>query len=120
LYKEVPQVAEAKQLFSMADVDAVLAESAQRPVLVFKHSTTCPISARGHREWEQFLASPEADQVGHAWVRVIEERPVSLGLAEKVGVKHESPQALLVKNGQVVWHDSHFGLTVAAFKDAVK
>lgn len=52
-------------------------------------------------------------------MRVIEERPVSLGFAEKVGVQHESPQALLLKNGQVVWHDSHWGITQSALKEAV-
>jgi bacillithiol system protein YtxJ len=65
------------------------------------------------------LQSPEAAAIGHAWVRVIEERPVSLGFAEKVGVQHESPQALLVKNGQVVWHDSHWGITASALREAV-
>jgi hypothetical protein len=38
--KEVLSVPDVKQLLSMADLDALMAESAQRPVLVFKHSTT--------------------------------------------------------------------------------
>jgi hypothetical protein len=38
--REVPLVADLKQMKTMADIDAVVAESAQRPVLVFKHSTT--------------------------------------------------------------------------------
>jgi bacillithiol system protein YtxJ len=53
-----------------------------------------------------------------AWVRVIEERPISLALAERAGVRHESPQALLIKNGKGVWHDSHWGITAAALKVA--
>lgn len=54
-----------------------------------------------------------------ALVRVIEERPVSLALAERVGVQHQSPQALLIKNGKVIWHDSHGRITAAALKAAV-
>jgi bacillithiol system protein YtxJ len=113
-------MAAVKQLLSMADLEAVVAESAQHPVLVFKHSTTWPISANAHRAWAEFLNTPEAGSVGLAWVRVIEERPVSLAFADQVGAKHASPQAVLVKNGQAVWHDSHWNITVDALKAATK
>lgn len=54
-----------------------------------------------------------------AFVRVIEERPVSLALAERVAVKHESPQALLIRDGQALWHDSHEAVTAQALRAAV-
>ncbi len=104
---------------SEADIEAVIAASRERPVLVFKHSTRCPISAAAHREWRAFLASPEAARVEHYWVRVIEERPVSLGLARRLGVVHRSPQVLLVRDGRAVWHDSHRGITAQRLKAAV-
>lgn len=56
----------------------------------------------------------------HALVRVIEERPVSLALAEQVGVKHESPQSILIQNRKPIWHDSHRALTADAFRAAVQ
>jgi bacillithiol system protein YtxJ len=52
-------------------------------------------------------------------VRVIEERPVSLALAERAGVNHESPQSMLIKDGHGVWNASHRGITVEALKAAV-
>jgi bacillithiol system protein YtxJ len=104
------------QLKSIADLDALLASSGEQPVIVFKHSTTCPVSARAHREWEAFQSSPAASKVKLAWVRVIEERPVSLALAERVKVRHESPQAL---GGEALWHESHRGVTAAALAEAV-
>lgn len=107
------------QLKSMADLEALLAASGQQPVLVFKHSTTCPVSARAHREWEAFQSTPAAGKVKLAWVRVIEERPVSLALAAQVNVTHQSPQALLIKNGQALWNASHRGITAAALAEAV-
>lgn len=107
------------QLKSMADLDSLLAGSKEQPVLVLKHSTTCPVSARAHREWEAFQATAAARQVKLAWVRVIEERPVSLALAERVNVKHESPQALLIKGGQALWNTSHRGITAASLTEAV-
>lgn len=57
--------------------------------------------------------------MAHAIVRVIEERPISLALADRVGVKHESPQALLIKDGQALWHDSHRAITTDALISAV-
>jgi bacillithiol system protein YtxJ len=58
--------------------------------------------------------------VAHAWVRVIEERPVSLRLAALTGVPHQSPQALLVRDGRALWHDSHRGITAEALAGAVR
>jgi bacillithiol system protein YtxJ len=53
-------------------------------------------------------------------VRVIEERPVSLALAERVGVKHESPQAILIRDGRPLWHASHGAITAGALAAAVQ
>jgi bacillithiol system protein YtxJ len=52
-------------------------------------------------------------------VRVIEERPVSLALAERVGVQHQSPQALLIRNGAALWNASHHDITTEALQNAV-
>ncbi len=62
---------------------------------------------------------PEAERIGLAIVRVIEERPVSLAVAERIGVPHQSPQAILIRDGKGVWHDSHWRITVETLKQAV-
>ncbi|MFZ5815925.1 MAG: bacillithiol system redox-active protein YtxJ [Bacillota bacterium] len=113
-------MADVKQLRTMEDLTAVLAESARQPVLIYKHSTACAVSSRAYREWQAFLTSPEADRVRHAWVRVIEERPVSLALSQRVGVAHQSPQALLIKEGRALWHASHREITADALRAAVE
>ncbi|MBY6275275.1 bacillithiol system redox-active protein YtxJ [Symbiobacterium thermophilum] len=112
-------MAEARQILTPADVDAVIEASRKRPVLVFKHSTRCPISAAAHREWSAFLAGPEAERADHFWVRVIQERPVSLALASRVGVPHQSPQVLLIRDGRAVWHASHYAITAGRLKAAL-
>jgi bacillithiol system protein YtxJ len=76
------------------------------------------VSAAAHRAWASFLASPAAREVDHAWVRVIEERPVSLALSDRIGVQHQSPQALLVRDGAAVWNASHHAITAAALQNA--
>lgn len=65
------------------------------------------------------MASSEAAGAGHYWVRVIEERAVSLAFSQRVGVAHQSPQALLLKDGKVIWHDSHRGVAANALAAAV-
>ena len=100
-----------------------LGESADQPLLILKHSTTCPISANAHKEFVKYLeeASPkgELDQIKVCLIRVIEERPLSLKLAELVHVTHQSPQLLLIKNGECVYMESHWKITKSAIATAV-
>jgi bacillithiol system protein YtxJ len=113
-------VNKVKQLSSMADVEGLLAASAGRPVLIFKHSTACGLSAMAHEQFVSYLSTAEAGEVEHGLVRVIEERPVSQALAGAVGVVHQSPQALLIRNGKAVWNASHSAITAGALREAVR
>lgn len=56
----------------------------------------------------------------YAMVTVQTHRAVSNAIAQKLGVRHETPQALLVKSGRVVWSASHFRVTAAAVDDALR
>lgn len=73
---------------------------------VFKHSTTCPVSARAAREVEAL----ESDLPVY-WVNVREQRELSNWIAEALGVRHESPQLILVRDGRAVKSWSHFEIT---------
>ena len=85
--------------------------------LLFKHSPVCPISARAFREYERFVA--EEPDVPTGFVNVIAGRPLSLRAAEATGVAHESPQALLIRDGAAVWSASHGAITLDSLLDAV-
>lgn len=93
-------------------LDELLAQSAQRPVIVFKHDRTCPISRAAHQEMAQM-----ADDV--TLIDVAREQDVSLALAEQVGVEHASPQVLILRDGQAVWSASHYDITHAAVTRAI-
>ena len=80
--------------------------------IIFKHSTMCGISARAHDETERFLAENPEHAVYK--VEVIESRRVSDYIEAKTGVRHASPQLLVLRSGEVVWHDSHAGVTAEA------
>ncbi|SFI31645.1 bacillithiol system protein YtxJ [Paenibacillus sp. UNC496MF] len=107
-YKEIQTVEEWK---------SALEGSASRPLVVFKHSTTCPVSANAYNEFTNYLNSGDADaDTDYVLVKVIESRPVSNQIAEDTAVKHESPQIILVKDKAKYWTASHWSVTAAHIK----
>ena len=98
-------------LMTMTDVSSTgEAEALLRsptPVLLFKHSTRCPVSAAARRRAHAFMESNSQLSVCLAEVLVIEHRPVSLWLAQRLGVNHASPQLILINDGKALWDVSH-------------
>lgn len=88
------------------ELDALFEKSNEQAVVLFKHSTTCPISAGVYQE----ISNADADI---NLIVVQRARTVSNAVAEKTGVRHESPQAFVVKNGAVVYHASHYDVTAS-------
>jgi bacillithiol system protein YtxJ len=112
-------------LTRLEDVDELhrlLAESERRPVLLFKHSYTCGVSLEALDEIVTHLneRGPGRSAPQYAMVTVQTHRAVSNVISQKLGVRHETPQALLVKRGRVVWTASHFRVTAAAVEDAIR
>ncbi|RKP55340.1 bacillithiol system redox-active protein YtxJ [Cohnella endophytica] len=106
-------MANVQQLTTIEQWEQALKGSAAKPLLVFKHSTSCSVSAGAHEEFTHFIEDRKAEQVDYAIVHVIEDRPVSNAIAEQLDIKHASPQAILVKDGQPVWNTSHWHITYA-------
>lgn len=96
-----------------------LKASADKPVLVFKHSTQCPISGAAYRRMAKYLEKAGDDAPPFYFVKVIERRPVSQGIARKLDVKHESPQLILLKDNKAVWSTSHHAITSEALTEAL-
>ena len=117
------------------ELHRLIAESESRPVLLFKHSHTCGVSMEaldelvahlnGRRSYASASSAAQNKPLDHqppqyAMVTVQTHRAVSNAIAHKLGVRHETPQALLVKSGRVVWSASHFRVTAAAVDDALR
>lgn len=100
------------------DVDDLLAASADTPVLVYKHSYSCGTSAYALDELMDLLHGP-APEARYAMVGVQTHRDVSNAIAARLGVRHETPQVLLIRDGQVVWSASHHRVTAAAIEAAL-
>ena len=108
-----------KALSGIDDLDRALAATDERPLLLFKHSFTCGVSAEALDELVAHLNEREPD-ASYAMVTVQTHREVSNAVAKKLGVRHESPQALLICGGRVVWSASHFRVTAAAVRAALQ
>jgi bacillithiol system protein YtxJ len=98
------------------DLDTFAAQLRQPRVLLFKHSPVCPISADAHAQYESFRR--ELPDVPTMFVDVIADRATARGIADRCGVKHESPQAILFEAGRPVWHASHHAITTASLHAA--
>jgi bacillithiol system protein YtxJ len=107
------------ELHSADDLERALTESEHHPVLLFKHSLTCPISSRAFREFQSYLENANPG-VGYDLITIQTSRPVSDQVASRLGIEHQSPQAILVKNGKPVWSASHFEITESALDEAVR
>ena len=108
-----------KTLSGMDDLDRALAATGERPLLIFKHSFTCGVSAEALDELVSHLNDRQLD-ASYAMVTVQTHREVSNAVAKKLGIRHESPQALLIRDGRVVWSASHFRVTAAAVEAALQ
>lgn len=108
-----------KELFEIDEVQDVLESSIEQPVLLFKLSTTCPISTNAFEEFNTFLENNEGDYEAY-FVKVRETRPVSDHIAEELGIRHESPQIFLIKDQEAMWNASHTEITVESIKEALQ
>ena len=107
------------ELSTVEELERALSESAEHPVLLFKHSLTCPISSRAYQEFQTYLEAPDS-RVGYNLITVQTAREVSGSAAEKLGVTHQSPQVILVHKGESVWVASHYAITSDSIQEAIQ
>jgi len=97
------------QLTSVQDLDQVVQDSSKLPVLLFKHSTRCSISStalnRLERGWDQNSG------IKTYFLDLIRYREVSNQIATTFGVAHQSPQALVIKEGECIYDSSHMSIS---------
>ena len=85
--------------------------------LIFKHSDRCPVSRRAKVEVDKFLEN-NTRELEYEFVDVINNRPRSMEIAEQFGIRHESPQFILLDdNGSVRGHASHGAVTAERIKE---
>lgn len=105
-----------KNLTEEQQIAQVVEASRERPQMIFKHSTRCSISSmaksRLEREWD-------LENVEPWYLDLVAYRNVSNAIASQLGVHHESPQAILIKDGKVVHDSSHNAISVARMREVL-
>lgn len=101
------------ELNSIEKLEELFAKSNEAPVVLFKHSVTCPISAGVYQEVSGFDGEVNL-------VIVQKARNISNEIASKTGIRHESPQAIVIKNGRPVYHASHFDITAKDVENSLE
>lgn len=105
-----------KILDSVEGLNGVLDASHQKVIAIFKHSTTCSISHMAKMRIEEHWDLQDVDLY---YLDLKAHRNISNTIAEKLSVHHESPQILLIKNGECVYDASHFDISVEEIKESL-
>lgn len=78
--------------------------SAEKPVLLFKHSTRCSISSMALNRFE---ANMDPEKATCVYLDLLSYRPLSDEIAQLTRVEHQSPQAILINHGEVIYSATH-------------
>lgn len=105
-----------KPLKDESTIDAIIAASSTKPQVIFKHSTRCSISSMAKSRLDRSI---EPDGVDFYYLDLIADRPLSNKVSEIFSVAHESPQILLIKNGECVYDESHSGISMDEIEEQV-
>jgi bacillithiol system protein YtxJ len=91
-------------------------DSYNQPQIIFKHSTRCSISQMAKNRMIEGL-DQLIDKAAVYYLDLLNYRNISNEIANKWGVEHESPQIIVIKNGEAIYHSSHNMIKVTDIKE---
>jgi bacillithiol system protein YtxJ len=92
---------------SIEQLEQIKAASYSTPQVIFKHSTTCSISRMALDRFERAEAPVNVD---FHYLDLLNFRAISNEIATFFQVHHESPQVILIKDGECIYDESHYGI----------
>ncbi|QCX53869.1 bacillithiol system redox-active protein YtxJ [Elizabethkingia sp. JS20170427COW] len=104
-------------LTSEEELYKAVEESKEHWVLIFKHSTRCPISSRVLRNFERDLEAQDLPNYRFYYLDLLKYRALSNKIADDFGVAHQSPQVIVLKNEKSVYDASHHSIQVEALPE---
>jgi len=99
-----------KKLQHLSQIDSIKKESEQQPVMIFKHSTRCSISAMAWDRLKRNWKPEDSARVSPYYLDLITYREISNAIAKEFDVYHESPQVIIIKGGKATYNNSHMGI----------
>lgn len=104
------------ELKSEEQLEEIRSQSKTRPLVIFKHSTRCSISSVALQRLEKSTPPEGAD---FYFLDLLKHRSLSNKIADTFGVYHESPQILVIRDGECVYDESHMGISMDIIRDQV-
>jgi bacillithiol system protein YtxJ len=92
-------------LTDLQQLDEIINESTETPVIIFKHSTRCIVSRMALKQFENDFDF--SSKVNAYFLDLLENRNISSEIASRFGVVHQSPQLILIKDGKAIYNASH-------------
>ncbi len=106
--KQLPWLA----LTALEQLDNILTDSNEKPVVIFKHSTRCGTSSMVLRQFERAFEIPE-NSVYLYFLDLLSYRSISDEISIRFQVLHQSPQMIIIKNQKTVHHASHYQISAS-------
>lgn len=107
------------KLTEAGQVKEIKALSETKPVMIFKHSTRCSISSMSLDRLTRKWSDSDSEKVTPYLLDLIASRELSDFVAKEFHVMHESPQVLLIKDGAVIYDNSHYGISYADLMEKI-
>jgi bacillithiol system protein YtxJ len=104
------------ELTNENQLEEIKKESSREPQVIFKHSTRCSISSMAKSRLERSDVPPG---IKFHFLDLIRYRGLSNKIEAEFMVQHESPQILLIKNGECIYEESHSGISMAEIQEQV-
>ena len=108
-----------KEITTTEEWDDILNNSTDKDQIILKHSTTCPVSTNALDEYNAYLKEHPNENIDYTMVKVRESRPVSNKIEADLGIKHESPQIIYIKDKKRYWSTTHWSVTKAHMKAVI-
>ncbi len=100
-------------------IDSIESLENYKFTLIFKHSPRCIISRIVLDRFENNYES-KFSYVKFFKINVIDQRKVSNTISTLYNVHHESPQVLLIKGNECLYHESHESIHFKTLKSYLK
>jgi len=105
-------------LTELNQLTTLIPQSKLKPILIFKHSTRCGVSRMALKSFEKEF-DIESETVDMYFLDLLNYREISSEISIKLNVRHQSPQVLVLKNGHVIYNDSHYQISASAIKKLI-
>ncbi|WP_235295674.1 bacillithiol system redox-active protein YtxJ [Portibacter marinus] len=103
---------------SADDIRGIIELSNSKPQVIFKHSTTCPVSSMAKMRVEDNWSVVNKD-LDFNYLDLHRHRDISQMIATELNVHHESPQIILLVDGEVIYDASHFDITIQELNESL-